>query len=622
MLEPINQLTEEDKQTIKEYICSYGKCGVVDLNITLNEWNKNKKRLFKLFGNKLRVKIPISIKRTNSTYERMLNEIYTIPGISYINSGWPEYLNNQKEKVDNMGYKPDFIYDLAIFMDNLLNNENKITYKDLSALYWIISYSNIISGKINSMDYCWFIDKKDNQEASYTFRDPYGNKNIKLTRDVKVIKIFQKILKMYKYNRWDLFEEFRNKLSNLSTGANIDTNLVLSIHPIDFMTMSDNNCGWHSCMSWKENGCYSNGTIEMMNSNIVVVSYLESSTPFLFNYHKIPNKSWRMLAYVTKDIILSGKPYPYSNKELSIEVVKQLAKMVKEKFNWKYSYKGQEYYDLMPYGCDDFLYNSYKYFGKKSILMKTNGMYNDLLEDHSCFYYCYRNYVPKTKVINASGKCTCLICGKEIRNIGSNDKYCSDCYEKYYCSSCKTVHPENKIYKVNILYKYGKALSNICEKCSKDYFYDKKYDLSIEKEYLYNIKNIFSNIVILDDGRQEELDKKLENMLRDFCSNGRFYYSYERRDIFKLLKSYDIYFDVIDLIIKENIKYTEIIFSPDLTTYLSLINEKNGSPSIEKHYISSSLPMFYYSVKSDNIEEVKDLSLFNTKNICTLSEVI
>ena len=51
-------------------------------------------------------------------------------------------------------------------------------------------------------------------------------------------------------------EEFRIKHSQILNQKELVGNINLSIHPMDFWTLSDNDCGWSSCMSWMENDCY------------------------------------------------------------------------------------------------------------------------------------------------------------------------------------------------------------------------------------------------------------------------------------------------------------------------------------------------------------------------------
>lgn len=536
MLEPFDQLTEEDKKTISEYISSYAHCKVIDLAITLREWNKSKKRLWRALGKNLRIKVPISIRRDAPTYERMLMELYSLPSISDYYNGWDGYVESFYTKIAN-GYEKDFVIDVTFFLDDLYKRE-KITPRDLAAFFWILSYSNVIRGHTGEMDYCWFAGEFRHERNNYIFN--YGDKCVKIMANLKIMKTIRKILELLGYDRMDLFEDFRNKLSDLSTGANINTNLVLSIHPLDFMTLSDNNCSWSSCMSWTDDGSYSNGTIEMMNSNIVAVAYLESSTPYMFNCHSIPNKSWRTLVYVHKDIIVSGKAYPYTNSMLSREVIKQFAKLVKDVFNWTYQYKDQNYLDLCNYNCNSAIYNYTKY-GKKAILIRTNGMYNDLVEDHDYDYWCYRNYVPHTKIINASGKNTCLMCGEKNYDLGSKVKYCDTCQTEYFCTCCSQLKFDSNCYTINVLSKFGDvSRMHVCEECLNEFWYDPDYKVAIKKTMLPKLKeNKLTNYLI---GSQEDIDKVFSNLIEYYERNsGRNLFSYHYNDI---LNPNDCYIEV------------------------------------------------------------------------------
>ena len=75
-MEVFDALTPEDKETIKDYISIYAGAEVANLHITLNEWNKSKRTLYKALGHKLRVKIPIEIKKSDVEFNRELSEVY------------------------------------------------------------------------------------------------------------------------------------------------------------------------------------------------------------------------------------------------------------------------------------------------------------------------------------------------------------------------------------------------------------------------------------------------------------------------------------------------------------------------------------------------------------------
>ena len=136
----------------------------------------------------------------------------------------------------------------------------------------------------------------------------------------------------------DAFEDFRLSQSMVHNDDRLIGNLCLSIHPLDFMTMSDNDYDWESCMSWKHCGDYRSGTVEMMNSPCVLVAYLEGDKPFyLSGNNKWSNKKWRILTVVDKSLTCSIKAYPYHNDDLVEEVMKFVCELAEK--NWGITYE-------------------------------------------------------------------------------------------------------------------------------------------------------------------------------------------------------------------------------------------------------------------------------------------
>jgi hypothetical protein len=287
-------------------------------------------------------------------------------------------------------------------------------------------------------------------------------------------------------------------------------NLVLSIHPMDFVTMSDNNSDWSSCMSWIRDGCYHLGTVEMMNSNNVICCYLESKDNWCFynaeeaekKKENMPepqdksewswnNKKWRCLLYATKDIIVAGKSYPYYSEQLSKQCIEMAQKLAKDNLNWEYQYGIEEYRDMKNIssvqGMDNAAFYSHKYQSvhgrskKHNIIFDTNAMYNDMFNDHTFTYWCVRNRVKRTKKISISGKETCLCCSypvaidnEEYMYDYYNERYlnvghliCDECYNEGLCGTCDSFVGRSHIRRivVNGISEYA------CDECIKDYYY-------------------------------------------------------------------------------------------------------------------------------------------------------
>ena len=55
------------------------------------------------------------------------------------------------------------------------------------------------------------------------------------------MRAIRKILEYFEFPFMDTFNQWRDDISVINTDKEINGELVFSIHPIDFMTMSDNN---------------------------------------------------------------------------------------------------------------------------------------------------------------------------------------------------------------------------------------------------------------------------------------------------------------------------------------------------------------------------------------------
>lgn len=455
-MELTEALSEKDIHWIREYVSTYAYATPARIETLLSEWNKNKRTLYRALGKQLRVKIPITIERNTIMYDNELRTIYA-PIVSYWSiNDFMERSSDFKAHIYN-----DFVYSVLEYAKGIL------TFDEFHVFARLFSYSNIEKGICN------------NVEDSFEFT----TLKMKITSSMKIMRAIQKIIKAMNYPQMDLFEQWRNKISDLNANRSFTANLVVSIHPIDFMTMSDNACNWSSCMSWTRDGCYSATGIEMLNSNVAFITYLESDTPYEVCGDIIPNKSWRMLVYAHKDILLSGKQYPYTHHDLAKKILEEVNKLVKKNLNWDYQYGVQEYKDLQQFYTNKQLRGLDRHNARKhhNIIVYTKTMYNDLIHDTDFKYWCYRNYVEKSLYLCASGHATCMCCGGLLfedehgtdEDHGCN-KICSRCIKEYRCNICdKTVHPDNEetvlypVSKVNASHRRG----HICHECLMNHVY-------------------------------------------------------------------------------------------------------------------------------------------------------
>ena len=456
MLNLYDYLTPLDSKRIENYITEWGtEDGYVGNDTYLSYWKENNKKLFHLLGGNLIVKRPFSYEKPQFQLESEMHQV----------------IRDSQKLFDT-------VYDLL--------QENKKQYdmtgELVSHIYDCFCNSVIISDKVR-----------------YAIKFKAGDKKgtLQIQSGMKPIRAMQKIIQYFGWNVTDLFEKFRIQHSMVLNEKIVKGDICISIHPLDFMTMSDNASDWSSCMSWMEQGCYHVGTVEMMNSNNVVCAYIESKTPFKFGRSNKPdhvgeewtwnNKKWRQLFYVTKDIIVGGKSYPYANEDFTKEVIKILRELAQENLAWTYSFGPELYKDMIHIGS---LYRmdrnkSWVHTGKTfkhNIIFDTKGMYNDMLNDQYREYWCIRNKVKKTKIISYSGKAPCACCMDPVieetddcsyyDDGAYNDRYdgvrhilCRSCIDNRYCNWCGNEDGYYKTYKLGENYYCSNCWDKYIRKC-------------------------------------------------------------------------------------------------------------------------------------------------------------
>lgn len=268
--------------------------------------------------------------------------------------------------------------------------------------------------------------------------------NIKVQKGCKPTKVIAKFAKLWNI---DGFEEFRLVHSLGLNNKKFKGRVCLSIHPLDYMTMSDNECGWESCMSWQHTGCYRQGTVEMMNSPYVVVGYLRAENDMGLRYNQYwNNKKWRQLFIVHPNIITGVKEYPYHSDELNGYCLDKLRALFT---NGEYSDNKVNF----PSHCS---FNDYDLtFGGEQVNLTnvkihfdTTYMYNDFgsVEDYPV-YIGSQVQSSKSYHITYSGASECMWCGStDVRELEGNTLLCNDCYrDNYvYCNHCdERVHEDD-----------------------------------------------------------------------------------------------------------------------------------------------------------------------------------
>lgn len=317
---------------------------------------------------------------------------------------------------------------------------------------------------------------------------------LQVNKGCKVSKILGKIAAAFEL---DGYEQFRIAHSQVLNQKCLKGKLCISIHPLDYMTMSANDCGWTSCMDWTDDGEYRRGTVEMMNSPMVVVAYLTAKEPYRVGDLEWSNKKWRQLFVVNKDIITGVKAYPYHNENLEKAVCEWLRDLAKENLGWTYTNKYIEYWHSQTTNldCVDHPFR---------ITFHTGVMYNDFgTIDHHGFinpniageYHC-----------TYSGVANCMCCGEADVSFDESEHSltCMDCEHTMRCYDCGAIHDAEDMYELDgdyyCEYCYSHAAA-YCDICSETHHNNCCYDVYLARKMddgnYYVMKDIC--ITICDD---------------------------------------------------------------------------------------------------------------------------
>lgn len=433
---PFEALTQEEQEKITDYIAEYGDeyrspKNSVPLSRILRFWDSAKSDLFSLFGDQLILKYPITYTQPE---EDIIQECIEDPELGTLLSGLKTAF---------------YIFD---------STTDQYEY---SSLFYL---NRLIPPKSSSAN-----------DLPYYVR--YNGKEYKVSPNTKSIRTLGKMARDTKDpGILDLYEKLRIVLSQHTNQKELHGNLCLSIHPLDYMTMSDNDSGWDSCMSWVNQGDYRAGTVEMMNSPYVVVAYVESEHKQATFAGSITwnNKKWRELFLVTPNLITEIKPYPYDNEFFTKETLRRLGALQSEA-NFSDAFK-------MP------VRKTFIHKDKELVFRpQATYMYNDfgLTASNKHWAIINENNLDSWQThINYSGAMNCMSCGEEIEynTDYSNEVFCAPCLGEttFTCDWCgRTVRNGNES-------SYWIENHLLCEDCwENEVMYDpiKDEDVFIDDTY-------------------------------------------------------------------------------------------------------------------------------------------
>lgn len=396
----------------------------------LNKWSINKEKIYQLFGNK----------------EIISHEV--------------SELRNDED-------------DIQKFFDTFKEN----LFKYFNNLYLLNVFNKFLNEAVGLEGF-----KNNKVLNDWEYEGRIGN--LKISKGMK----FSKAIKYFftingaKNELQNYYSTFSQKMYSKKKGC-----IKLSIHPYDFLSISDNDRDWDSCHSIY-NGDYRVGNLNYMADGVTLVAYYITEDD---NYDRLNDgfgnilswnsKVWRMLVHIKQEnnkiFIVYNKQYPY----YSFQFLTEVDNMIQNLFQNKEFSPLKRYDEEKDSVCKQAIFTCQYNDIKRPKTFCRYAPYSYNLKDFCNFItigepvlclQCGEEIAIETK----EGTCdnctivenTCELCHREwdvedLYYLASDGIYiCPDCLEEYYtyCEGCGEY-----IRKENIKYKNGKGY---CKKCFEE----------------------------------------------------------------------------------------------------------------------------------------------------------
>lgn len=355
-----------------------------------------------------------------------------------------------------------------------------------------------------------FLEKVYYRKGLYEFLRDRENDffNNKLSEPYQNIPAGIKMIRAFKYFIEDPAElrKLQDLASQYIQKNEIIGDLCVSVHPLDFLSISENNCNWRSCHSL--DGDYRAGNLSYMLDTSTVVCYLkekeEMQLPAFPKDVKWNSKKWRVLFYLSEDknMLFASKQYPFNsqnalNKALEIY---QYATNLPGFSSWKNKYIKDE--DLLG----DFIpYKGHPISLRNMFFHRSNELlFNDVIRSsvYNAPYYTFRysgyfTSKPEFPMFIVGEEVECLHCNSELITVPCTCM-CDQCEIAYgtetndffdNCDECgKRDYSDNFVrIQDNILCeKCADDLTTACSCCGEVYFTECLNYNSDTEEYICN----------------------------------------------------------------------------------------------------------------------------------------
>ena len=453
-------------------------------------------------------------------YEDIKSQFKTVitysQGISYpkVDLLFDRWAKAKEKFINRFG---GLIYEWPIPVEFTLDEENRRTRAQ--------EFATFVSDVFNNPELAAFIDI--NVDSFFENRiNNYSIAGIEVPKGTKLLKAFKYFEKDTKALR-----SLQDYASNIIQENKIKGTLCFSVHPLDFLSSSENTYNWRSCHAL--DGEYRAGNLSYMTDNTTFMVYLKGADNVYLEAfgEEVPwnSKKWRMLIHsaVNDDIIFAGRQYPFESKNGIDQVLNIYNNLYQQDENRmiincfgqeKYLKWSADYIQSYTPGDETearYLLDKYLIYDRRLISLEDvvkRGLrsmnYNDILQS-TCYKNPYYAIIGNTwwenpnnvirRPIIIGEEITCLHCGQEAISdaetmrcqvceleygFEENDTYtsCSCCGRRIYVEDAESIEDTGELICDGCFH----SECFICDHCGGVYYNsDKHYtNKSGEDEYV------------------------------------------------------------------------------------------------------------------------------------------
>jgi len=309
---------------------------------------------------------------------------------------------------------------------------------------------------------------------------------------------------------------------------NVDYSMYLSIHPYDYLTISENDRDWGSCHSLGDD--YFFGNFSYMGDASTMVAYILKQGDSFEDYQngsfEWNSKIWRRLVHIDKTdgrtTIIQSKQYPFQSDILSKKLTEMLSEVFSKGDKKVEPCYGAECKDIYKAGKESLFFTDLR--GKD---YQTVAMFDYPIErTGTSSFFAEGDFSYQRVKIGSSFQC--IECGEHCATESENG-LCFSCNEMYdedydceYCADCgKLFHSEDMIYTDGEMYCESciSKTKKHCPTCG-DYF-DKNSESDLCEDCTYHAEGRKLVFLISDENSELSIRNERDLARMKEVSNGK-----------------------------------------------------------------------------------------------------